>query len=212
MSSTTSKAGPAFGAGRALLGGDRRELLGESRIGAAGGHPTRAAGGGHRQGGRALRGGLERRPVDEQPDVAGVQGRELTARGHERSGRCRRGGPRVPEQVGVVLRQSEGGGARRGDGTRPGGGARGRGWRSARSRRGRCTGGRRRREQTASGTGGARRAKGDRERDPGRPRARRPQTAETCSSSATRKEEPQPQAATTLGLLTLKPAPCRLSS
>ena len=38
------------------------------------------------------------------------------------------------------------------------------------------------------------------------------QTAETCSSSATRNEEPQPQAATTLGLLTLKPAPCRLSS
>ena len=38
------------------------------------------------------------------------------------------------------------------------------------------------------------------------------QTAETCSSSATRKEEPQPQAATTLGLFTLKPAPCRLSS
>src|SRR5207253_10328539 len=39
-----------------------------------------------------------------------------------------------------------------------------------------------------------------------------PQTAETCSSSATRKEDPQPHAATTLGLLTLKPAPCRLSS
>ena len=38
------------------------------------------------------------------------------------------------------------------------------------------------------------------------------QTAETCSSSATRNEEPQPQAATTFGLLTLKPAPCRLSS
>src|SRR5664280_2819121 len=38
------------------------------------------------------------------------------------------------------------------------------------------------------------------------------QTAETCSSSATRKDEPQPHAATTLGLVTLKPAPCRLSS
>jgi CMP/dCMP kinase len=38
------------------------------------------------------------------------------------------------------------------------------------------------------------------------------QTADTCSSSATRKDEPQPQAATTLGLLTLKPAPWRLSS
>src|SRR6266404_4611905 len=35
-----------------------------------------------------------------------------------------------------------------------------------------------------------------------------PQTAETCSSSATRKEEPQPQAATTFGLETLNPAPC----
>ena len=42
--------------------------------------------------------------------------------------------------------------------------------------------------------------------------ADRAQTAETCSSSATRNEEPQPHAATTLGLLTLKPAPCRLSS
>ena len=40
------------------------------------------------------------------------------------------------------------------------------------------------------------------------------QTAETCSSSATRNEDPQPQAATTLGLLTRKlvPAPWRLSS
>ncbi len=38
------------------------------------------------------------------------------------------------------------------------------------------------------------------------------QTAETCSCSATRNEEPQPQAATTLGLFTLKPAPRRLSS
>ena len=40
----------------------------------------------------------------------------------------------------------------------------------------------------------------------------RPSDRETCSSSATRKDEPQPQAATTLGLLTLKPAPWRLSS
>jgi len=48
----------------------------------------------------------------------------------------------------------------------------------------------------------------------GRPpdRARRAQTAETSSSSATRKEEPQPQAATTLGFSTLKPAPWRLSA
>ena len=38
------------------------------------------------------------------------------------------------------------------------------------------------------------------------------QTAETSSSSATRKEEPQPQAATTFGLLTWKPAPCRPST
>lgn len=44
------------------------------------------------------------------------------------------------------------------------------------------------------------------------PPATTAQTAETCSSSATRKDEPQPHAATTLGLLTLKPAPCRLSS
>jgi hypothetical protein len=43
-------------------------------------------------------------------------------------------------------------------------------------------------------------------------RARRAQTAETSSSSATRKEEPQPQAATTLGFSTLKPAPWRLSA
>src|ERR1019366_6637263 len=43
-------------------------------------------------------------------------------------------------------------------------------------------------------------------------RARRVQTAETSSSSATRKEEPQPQAATTLGFSTLKPAPWRLSA
>ena len=34
---------------------------------------------------------------------------------------------------------------------------------------------------------------------------RRAQTAETCSSSATRNDEPQPQAATTFGLLTWKP-------
>ncbi len=33
------------------------------------------------------------------------------------------------------------------------------------------------------------------------------QTAETCSSSATRNEQPQPQAATTFGFSTLKPAP-----
>ena len=38
------------------------------------------------------------------------------------------------------------------------------------------------------------------------------QTAETSSSSATRKEEPQPQAAITFGFSTLKPAPCRLST
>ena len=38
------------------------------------------------------------------------------------------------------------------------------------------------------------------------------QTAETCSSSATRNDEPQPQAATTLGFSTLKPAPWRVSS
>ena len=42
--------------------------------------------------------------------------------------------------------------------------------------------------------------------------AERPQTAETSSSSATRKEEPQPQAAITLGLSTLKPAPWRPST
>ena len=40
----------------------------------------------------------------------------------------------------------------------------------------------------------------------------RPQTADTSSSSATRNEEPQPQAAITLGLSTLKPAPWRLST
>ena len=45
-----------------------------------------------------------------------------------------------------------------------------------------------------------------------RGRDERSQTAETSSSSATRKEEPQPQAATTLGLSTLKPAPCRPST
>ncbi len=44
------------------------------------------------------------------------------------------------------------------------------------------------------------------------PTRSRDQTAETCSSSATLNEEPQPQAATTLGFDTLKPAPCRLSS
>src|SRR5262249_34894352 len=33
------------------------------------------------------------------------------------------------------------------------------------------------------------------------------QTAETCSSSATRNDDPHPQAATTFGLSTLKPAP-----
>ena len=43
-------------------------------------------------------------------------------------------------------------------------------------------------------------------------REQRSQTADTSSSSATRKEEPQPQAATTLGLSTLKPAPCRPST
>ena len=43
-------------------------------------------------------------------------------------------------------------------------------------------------------------------------RDERLQTAETSSSSATRKEEPQPQAAITLGFSTLKPAPCRLST
>ena len=43
-------------------------------------------------------------------------------------------------------------------------------------------------------------------------RDERPQTAETSSSSATRKEEPQPHAAITLGFSTLKPAPCRPST
>ena len=43
-------------------------------------------------------------------------------------------------------------------------------------------------------------------------RDKRSQTADTSSSSATRKEEPQPHAATTLGLSTLKPAPCRPST
>ena len=50
---------------------------------------------------------------------------------------------------------------------------------------------------------------GSRHRRPGR--ARR-QTAETSSSSATRNEEPQPQAAITFGLSTLKPAPWRPST
>src|SRR5579875_1366816 len=40
----------------------------------------------------------------------------------------------------------------------------------------------------------------------------RSQTAETSSSSATRNEDPQPQAAITLGLSTLKPAPWRPST
>ncbi len=44
------------------------------------------------------------------------------------------------------------------------------------------------------------------------PDGARVQTAETSSSSATRKEEPQPQAATTLGFSTLKPAPWRFSA
>ncbi len=39
-----------------------------------------------------------------------------------------------------------------------------------------------------------------------------PQTAEHSSSSATRNEDPQPQAATTFGLLTWKPAPCNDST
>ena len=38
------------------------------------------------------------------------------------------------------------------------------------------------------------------------------QTALTSSSSATRNEEPQPQAAITFGFSTLKPAPCMLST
>jgi hypothetical protein len=38
------------------------------------------------------------------------------------------------------------------------------------------------------------------------------QTAETSSSSATRNEDPQPQAAITFGLSTLKPAPWRPST
>ena len=41
-----------------------------------------------------------------------------------------------------------------------------------------------------------------------RPPSERGQTAETSSSSATRNEEPQPQAATMFGFSTLKPAPC----
>ena len=61
--------------------------------------------------------------------------------------------------------------------------------------------------QSLQGKAGDRAAPPVRQRQP-----QPPQTAETCSSSATRKEEPQPQAATTFGLLTLKPAPCRLSS
>ncbi len=38
------------------------------------------------------------------------------------------------------------------------------------------------------------------------------QTAETSSSSGTRNEEPQPQAAMTFGLFTWKPAPVRAST
>ena len=53
-------------------------------------------------------------------------------------------------------------------------------------------------------------ARQDRDRQSGRDE--RPQTADTSSSSATRKEEPQPQAAITFGFSTLKPAPCRPST
>ena len=53
-------------------------------------------------------------------------------------------------------------------------------------------------------------ARQDRDRQGGRDE--RLQTAETSSSSATRKEEPQPQAAITFGFSTLKPAPCRPST
>ncbi len=45
-----------------------------------------------------------------------------------------------------------------------------------------------------------------------RPCRRDGYTAETSCSSATRNDEPQPQAATTLGLSTLKPAPCSEST
>ena len=50
------------------------------------------------------------------------------------------------------------------------------------------------------------------EEDEGGEAAEAPQTALTSCSSATRNEEPQPQAATTLGLTTWKPAPWREST
>ncbi len=179
-----------------LAGGDRGELARDSRVGRAGAQFADASGDVPFKRRRAARIGLERGPVDEQPDVGRMQGRQLAAGGGEggRCGRCARRG-RVPEDLGVVLGQAQRRTRRRrfrdGDGGgRAGGAAR--------------AGGETRGREQGDGRGETPRAPA-RQPEP-------PQTAETCSSSATLKEEPQPQAATTFGLLTLKPAPWRLSS
>ena len=177
------------GSRRALLGGDRRELFAHARVGAARTDRSRAAVDRRGERGRAAGVGLQRRPVDEQAHVAGVQRRQRAARGLEAGAARWARAVGAPQQVGVVLGQPEG---------------------RARARRGLRRGGRRGRRVVLRAAACAQqesRQQRERREQPGAP-----QTAETCSSSATRKEEPQPQAATTLGFETLKPAPCRLSS
>ena len=170
------------------MGGDRRELVAQAGVGGARGDAPLAAVLAGGQVGRAVGAGLELGPVDDDTQIVGVEGGEAVAPGGE-AGREDGPGGGAPEEVGVGL----------GEPDRQAGAA------TVACRRSAVRRGRR------SGRGPA--AAGGEEGD-GQAGERRPadQTGEQDSVPATRKEDPQPQAATTLGLLTLNPAPIRAST
>ncbi len=177
-----------------LARGDRAQLLAHALKPHAGLLVAQAAVGEDLPVGLGALAGLGRGPIDDQAQVARVELVELGARVVD--GRRELGlALRRPQQVRVVLREADGeraGRLRRGLGRRRGG---------------------RRRPLRLLGVAAAAGERQNQRRKGGAPtRNRAGQTAETSSSSATRNEEPQPQAAITFGFSTLKPAPWRLST
>jgi hypothetical protein len=170
--------------GQAGVRGDRGEQVAQAGVGGARRDAALAAGVGGREGRRVAGPGLELGPVDDDAQVGGAQRGDIVAPGAKAGGQPRAGGG-APEEVGVGLSQPD-----RDPAAGAGAGS------SARERR-------------AGGGAPAGGEEGGKQAGKRRPDG---QTGEQDSVPATRKEDPQPQAATTLGLFTLKPAPIRAST
>ncbi len=180
---------------------ERGQLVLDARPARARRRAAQAAVVGVREVGGLVRIGLERGPVQHEPVERRLELAHVVLPADElgRDALARAGGP---EEVRVLLGDPDreiAAGLALGDGRR--------------ARLGRRRGGRGRGRGRLGGVllaAVVTAARQDRDRESGRDE--RLQTAETSSSSATRKEEPQPQAAITLGFSTLKPAPCRPST